>query len=50
VLGKICIREALMLAFHQALPANLKVRKQYADDRGVLADLGLSQEWPPADA
>jgi putative two-component system response regulator len=39
----------LMLAFRKALPAILKVREEYADDKGVLADLGLSQEWLPAD-
>lgn len=38
-----------MLAFRKALPAILKVREEYADDKGVLADLVLSQEWLPAD-
>jgi putative two-component system response regulator len=39
----------LMIAFRKALPEILKVREEYADDKGVLADLGLSQEWLPAD-
>jgi putative two-component system response regulator len=40
---------SLMAAFRKVLPDILKVREEYSNDKGVLADRGLSGEWLPAD-